>query len=91
MSNRSLFNTFDRMEAEIEKMEADLEAKDREIERLKYDLGRCRDGSAIRTRINDKQVARIAQLESALENSYCELCGCAECLEREQALGERDE
>ena len=38
-----------------------------EIERLTYDLDKCREGSAIRTRINDKQVAEIEHLQWRFE------------------------
>ena len=40
-----------------------------ELESLTADLDKCREGSAIRTRINDKQVARIKLLEDVLESA----------------------
>lgn len=38
-----------------------------ELERLFYDLDKCKEGSVIRTRINDKQVEKIRTLSA--ENS----------------------
>lgn len=83
---------------------AALEAKDQEIERQKAlhlnctkrchkalsDVERLEAELKQMGRLWGEEVARAAVLEGALENSYCELCGCAECLEREQALGERE-
>jgi hypothetical protein len=58
---------------EFSELVHELSAAADEIEQLQHDLDKCREGSAIRTRINDKQVAEIEQLQAKAGRleSYC--------------------
>lgn len=82
------------LELRIEELESKLNA---------WSITHCDEVSGYQKRIEElearhekflhefwKTNAENEQLRAALENHYCELCGCAECLER-AALQETDD